>query len=254
MRSGTASCPVCTPDSATATGCTAAGTPGPAPAGIRPNCCSTRTPGPWTATSAPERSRWAPGAHCPPSSTGMSATGPNSGSPTPCATTAIRRRTSPKGWWSAAPGPTGARTTTHGATTAGPRPHGRIPSSTSCMCAVSPCGTRGSRSGCAVRMRDWPTPLPWTISSGSGSPRSSCCRSISSPTRTISSAGGCATTGATTPSAISRHTPVTPPPAPAASRSVSSSGWCGRCTTPASRSSWTSSTTTPPRRANGARP
>lgn len=46
---------------------------------------------------------------------------------------------------------------------------------------------------------------------------------------------GCATTGATTPSATSRHTPAMPPPVPGGSRSASSSGWCGRCTTPVSR-------------------
>ena len=50
---------------------------------------------------------------------------------------------------------------------------------------------------------------------------------------------GCATTGATTPSASSRRTRSTPaPPTPrtrSASRCRSSSRWCARCTRPASR-------------------
>lgn len=62
----------------------------------------------------------------------------------------------------------------------------------------------GIPSGCAAPMRGWRTPRRWSTWSGSASPPSSCCRSTSSRTRTTWCAGGCATTGATTPSAISR--------------------------------------------------
>ncbi len=130
------------PGSVTASGCTAAGTRGPAPAGIRRSCCSTRTRARWTVTSC-----------CPPRCTGTSATGPSSMWRTPCATTATRRRTSRR-----ASSSTTAAPTTSGRTTGGRRRRGRTRSSTSCTCAASPSCTPASPRSCAARTRGWRIP------------------------------------------------------------------------------------------------
>ena len=138
--------------SATATGCTAAGTPGPAPAGTRRSCCSTRTPGRWTATSTPAAAE---------------VYGHVRDWPQQQVADTVRDDRD-----SAPYVPKGVVVHDDDPTTMGGRPparrrRGRTRSSTSCTCAASPCGTRASRRSCAARTRGWRTRRRSSTSSGS---------------------------------------------------------------------------------------
>ena len=101
------------------------------------------------------------------------------------------------------------------------------------MCAATRSSIRMPKSICAEPTRDLAARRCSIIEVASASPRSSCCRSTASSTTIISCKSVSPIIGATTPSAFSRPTRVTPPTAPIAC--ANSRRWCRAFMKPTSK-------------------
>ena len=163
--------------------------------------------------------------------TGTSGTGRSGRSPTPCATTGTRRRTSPRASWSTTTGHDWGATTT-----AGPRRPWADSVHLRAACArLHHAPPRHPGASCAAPTRGSRTPPRWSTSSGSGVTAVELLPVHQFAHEDHLCAAGCATTGATTPSATSPRTPATPPPARRAQQVGEFKRMVRRCTRRASR-------------------